>query len=266
MPPRLSLVIPAYNEHDRLARSLDQVRAYLVRAGLEAEVIVVDDGSLDRTADLVRDRSAGWPALRLLRHVRNRGKGAAVRTGVLASAGELVAFADADLSAPIDQLDALIADLADADVAIVSRALPGTQLQRRQSLLREAFGKSYARLARVLLLRGVPDPQCGLKLYRGELARAVFAEVREDGVVFDVEALLLATRRGARISQRPALWDHDPASRLRFGPRSSIAVGLALVAVKVRHRVLLPVRAVGPIRSASPRSTRRTRVPAIGTD
>jgi dolichyl-phosphate beta-glucosyltransferase len=248
--PRLTLVIPAYNEQGRLERSLSLVREHLSRIAPDAEVIVVDDGSRDGTAELVRARIASWPGLRLLRHERNRGKGAAVRTGVLASSGDLVAFADADLSAPIEQLDLLIADLADADIAIVSRALRGTRLLHRQSLAREGMGKFYAVLTRLLVLRGVPDPQCGLKLYRGDLARAIFAKVQDDVVVFDTEALLLATRMGARISQRPAVWQHDDGSRLRFGLRSALAVGVALLAMKVRYPSLLPAKAVGPVRDA----------------
>ncbi|HEV8535674.1 MAG TPA: glycosyltransferase [Candidatus Limnocylindria bacterium] len=248
--PALSLVIPAYNEEERLAPSLTRVRSYLARSGRDAEVIVVDDGSTDGTPALVRERAATWPALRLARHERNRGKGAAVRTGIAASTGDLVAFADADLSAPIEQLDLLLQDLSDCEIAIMSRALPGTRLLYRQSLGREGLGKLYAVLVRILVLRGIPDPQCGLKLYKGALAREIFAQVRDDRVVFDTEALLLATRRGARISQRPAVWRHDPASRLRFGMASSIAVGVALLAMKLRYRVLVAPRAVGPIRTA----------------
>src|SRR5438309_238727 len=164
--PSLSIVIPAYNERDRLPRSLDLVRAYLSRGGRDAEVIVVDDGSADGTADLVRETSREWSALRVIQLPANRGKGAAVRAGMLASRGEQVAFADADLSAPIEQLDLLLDDLADAEVAIVSRALRGARLERRQSRLRESMGKLYAAVAQLLLLRGVPDAQCGLKAYR----------------------------------------------------------------------------------------------------
>jgi dolichyl-phosphate beta-glucosyltransferase len=262
----LSIIVPAFNEADRLPRSLDLIRRYLADSGLWGEVIVVDDGSSDATADLVRKTQVRWPALRLIQHPANRGKGAAVRTGVLASRGDFVAFADADLSAPIDQLDLLMADLDDAEVAIVSRAMPEARLERRQSRGREAMGKLYAALAQALLLRGVGDAQCGLKLYRGEVAREVFAAVGETGILFDTEALVIAARSGSRISQRPAIWRHDPASRIRFDLQRAFGVGLALLRIKLRHRVVLPVSAVGPIRFAEQSPAYRRAIRADGTE
>lgn len=249
--PDLSLVVPAYNEQDRLPASLAAIREYLSSRGLDAEVMVIDDGSHDGTAEVVAGFAREWPALRLLSLGTNRGKGAAVRLGIQSSRGERVAFADADLSAPIHQLDALLADLDLAEVAIVSRALAGAQLLRRQSWLRETMGRIYAKLAQALLLWGVPDAHCGLKAYRGELARAVFRDVREDGVLFDIEALLIATLRGARISQRPAIWEHEPNSRIRFGLERGWGVALALARIKWRHRIAVPVRARGPGPSAA---------------
>jgi dolichyl-phosphate beta-glucosyltransferase len=247
---RLSLVVPAYNERPRLSRSLELLSAHLARSGhRDAEVIVVDDGSTDGTADLVREWCARWPALQLIQLPTNQGKGAAVRAGVLASRGEVVGFADADLSAPIEQLELLLADLEDADIAIVSRALPGTRLERRQSRPRETMGKLYALLAQLLVIRGVPDAQCGLKLYRGALGRDLFRRSRESGVLFDTEVIAMAAQRGLRVSQRPALWRHDPDSRLHFGLSGSIGVAIALLRLKLRHRILLAVRVQGPVRS-----------------
>jgi arabinofuranan 3-O-arabinosyltransferase len=247
---QLSIVIPAYNERDRLSRSLEVLSAHLARSGhRDAEVIVVDDGSTDGTADLAREWSARWPALKLVQLPSNQGKGAALRAGIAVTCGDVVAFADADLSAPIEQLELLLSDLDDAEIAILSRALPGTRLERRQSRPREAMGKLYALLAQLLLIRGVPDAQCGLKAYRGALGRELFARARESGVLFDTEILLMAARRGVRISQRPALWRHDPASRLHFGLSGSLGIALALLRLKLRHRVAFAVRVTGPIRS-----------------
>jgi dolichyl-phosphate beta-glucosyltransferase len=246
----LSIVVPAFNERDRLARSLEVLSAHLARtAHRDAEVLVVDDGSTDGTADVVREWSARWPGLQLIQLPSNQGKGAAVRAGILASHGDVVAFADADLSAPIEQLELLLSDLDDAGIAILSRALPGTRLERRQTRPRETMGKLYALLAQMLLIHGVPDAQCGLKAYRGALGRELFAQVKESGVLFDTEILVLAAQRGIRISQRPALWRHDPASRIRFGLSGSLGIALALLRLKLRLRVLLPVRATGPVRS-----------------
>lgn len=266
MGVHLSVVIPAYNERERLGRSLDLLSAHLARfAHRDTEVIVVDDGSTDGTPELVREWCARWPAVRLIQLPTNRGKGAAVRAGVLASHGEVVAFADADLSAPIEQLDLLLADLDDADIAIVSRALPGTRLERRQSRPREAMGKLYALLAQLLVIRGVPDAQCGLKVYRGVIGRELFSRSRENGVLFDTEVLAIAAKRRLRISQRPALWHHDPGSRLRFGLSGSIGVAVALLRVKLRHRILLAVHAAGPVRSYGRSPAHLPAVTAAGT-
>ena len=247
---QLSIVVPAYNEQARLSRSLEVLWAHLARSGhRDVEVIVVDDGSTDATADVVREWSVRWPALRLLQLPSNQGKGAAVRAGVLASRGDVVAFSDADLSAPIEQLELLLGDLDDAEIAIVSRALPGTRLERRQSRPRETMGKLYALLAQMLVIRGIPDAQCGLKVYRGALGRELFAKTRESGVLFDTEVLAMAAQRGIRISQRPALWRHDPDSTLRFGLSGSIGIAIALLRLKLRLHIVLAVQAVGPIRS-----------------
>jgi glycosyltransferase involved in cell wall biosynthesis len=195
----------------------------------------------------------------------NQGKGAAVRAGVRETRGDVIAFADADLSAPIEQLELLLADLDDADIAILSRALPGTRLERRQSRPRETMGKLYALLAQVLVIAGVPDAQCGLKAYRGPIGRELFGQARESGVLFDTEVLALAAKRRLRISQRPALWRHDPASRLHFGVSGSIGIAVALLRLKVRHRIFLAVRAAGPIRSSVRSPAYPQGVPAGGT-
>lgn len=263
---QLSIVIPAYNERERLGRSLELLSAHLARfAHRDTEVIVVDDGSTDGTVELVREWCARWRALRLIRLPTNSGKGAAVRAGVLASNGDVVAFADADLSAPIEQLELLLTDLDDADIAILSRALPGTRLERRQSRPRETMGKLYALLAQLLVISGVPDAQCGLKVYRGPIGRELFAQAGENSVLFDTEVLAIAAKRRLRISQRPALWRHDPASRLHFGLGGSIGIAVALLRVKLRHRLLLAIPAVGPVRSYERSSAYPQGVPAPGT-
>jgi dolichyl-phosphate beta-glucosyltransferase len=263
---QLSIVIPAYNEYERLSRSLEILSAHLARSGhRDVEVIIVDDGSTDGTADLARDWSARWPALALVQLPTNQGKGAALRAGVAATRGDVVAFADADLSAPIEQLELLMSDLADAEIAILSRALAGTRLERRQSRPREAMGKLYALLAQLLLIRGVPDAQCGLKAYRGSLGRELFARARETGVLFDTEILLMAAQRGVRISQRPALWRHDPDSRLHFGLSGSLGIALALLRLKLRHRIVFPVRVTGPIRSYERSLAYPQAIPVPGT-
>ena len=249
--PTLSLVIPAYNEQTRLPRALDVIRRYVARTDADWEVIVVDDGSTDGTADIVRDYSLRWPKVRLIRQPQNLGKGAAVKAGIEASRAPIVGFSDADLAAPIEQIDLLLDDLADSEIAIVSRALPGATLGARQSAVREAMGKMFSRLTAAMVLRGVPDAQCGLKLFRAQAARDVFTRVTEDGITFDTEALLVATQQGFRISQRPAVWNHDPDSRIRFSLAMALDVALALFRLKLKHRIVWPLTAVGYTRPAA---------------
>jgi dolichyl-phosphate beta-glucosyltransferase len=263
--PTLSIVIPALNERRRLPRALELIRRHMTARDLDWEVIVVDDGSTDGTADFVRQCAVEWHALRLVQLPRNRGKGAAVKAGIDVSLAPIVGFTDADLAAPIEQLDLLMADLADSEIAIVSRALPGARLGRRQSFAREAMGRAYSRLTEALVLRGIRDAQCGLKLYRRHAARSIFPDVVEDGITFDTEALLVATQRGYRISQRPATWNHDPDSRIRSSVPMAVDVAMAILRLKLRHRVVWPRRAIGPVHAAAEQLVTATHAPAAVT-
>lgn len=260
--PALSIVIPAFNERQRLPRALEVIRRHVAKNEADWEVIVVDDGSTDGTADFVREFAVRWPKVRLVELRSNRGKGAAVKAGIEVSQAPIVGFTDADLAAPIEQIGLLVEDLADCEIAIVSRALPGASLGTRQSPVREAMGKLYSRLTEAMLLRGVPDAQCGLKLYRSSVAREVFRQVTQDGIIFDTEALLLATQRGFRISQRPAVWNHDPDSRIRLSISLALDVAMTLVRLKLMHRILWPVRAIGPTRAAARDALRLLEVPS----
>lgn len=213
MPPQLSVVIPAYNEAHRLGATLDRVTAYLDQRGLEHEVLVVDDGSTDGTPDLVRSSSA--PAVRLIEQGANRGKGAALRRGVADSRGRRVLLCDADLSTPIEELEALEARLDDgAAVAIGSRSVAGSDVRRRQPRYRELMGKTFNRLIRLLGVRGMADTQCGFKLLDGELARRLFPGILTDRFAFDVELLWLVHREGHRVDEVGVTWIDSPDSRV----------------------------------------------------
>lgn len=237
----LSLIVPAYNERKRLPQALAAIRCFIERRAIPGdEVIVVDDGSTDATAALVIDSASRWPKLRLVQLPRNRGKGAAIRAGVEASSGVLVAFTDADLAVHLGVLDALLDDLAFSDLAIASRAVPGARLIQRQGRVRESFGKLYSRVARMFLVRGIPDAHCGLKAYRAEAARAIYAQVREDGVLFDTEAMLVAALERRPMTQRPSVWKHQPDSRVPMTPRTVVTIVTGIVRLKVRHRSLWP--------------------------
>jgi dolichyl-phosphate beta-glucosyltransferase len=230
--PDLSVVIPAYNEALRLPSTLARVRDYLAGRGEEYEIVVVDDGSTDATAEVAR---AAGDLVRVLRHEPNRGKGFAARRGMLAAAGERRLMTDADLSTPIEELEGLEAALDRGyDVAIGSRAVAGARIEVRQPAYREAMGRLFNVLVQALLLPGVSDTQCGFKLFTAAAAAAAFAPCRLDGFSFDVEALFAARRRGLRIAEVPVLWRNDAATRVSLGGGGTAFVDL----LRIRFRAL----------------------------
>ncbi len=217
IPPAksLSVVIPAYNEENRIGRTLERVLAYLAGRGAPFEVIVVDDGSDDATASVARAAGAGDPRVRVVSLERNRGKGMAVRRGVLEATGEWVLFSDADLSTPIEEIETLVPRLREGcDVAIGSRSLRGARVDVRQPWYREAMGKTFNRIVRLLAVRGFVDTQCGFKCFTREAARAIFGRARIDRFAFDVEAIVIARRLGLRVVEVPIRWANEPNSRV----------------------------------------------------
>lgn len=219
MPARniaLSLVIPAYNEARRLPPYLASVRAHLDASyGQDYEVIVVDDGSNDGLAAILESSASQWPQLRGLAHEANRGKGAAVRSGVLASLGELVLFADADGATPIDEQEKLAEAIrGGADVAVGSRLVAADGVRRSRA--RGLAGRLFAAVAGRLLRMPVRDTQCGFKMFRGETARRLFCLVREPRYLFDLEVLALAARLGYRVCEVPVRWREIPGGHLRL--------------------------------------------------
>jgi glycosyltransferase involved in cell wall biosynthesis len=212
--PFLSIVIPAYNEALRIGKSLRGIRQYLSKVP-RSEVIVVDDGSTDQTAQVVAQAWDNWPALRLLVNDRNRGKGFSVRRGVLEARGQYVLFTDSDLSAPIDQADTLIAALEStgADSAVGSRALQRELIGVQQPLFRQLGGIFFNWTVRVFTGLTLRDTQCGLKLFRRETTRWAFEQLRAEHFGFDPELLFLIQRLGGRVLEIPVRWDNDPATR-----------------------------------------------------
>jgi len=248
----LSVVIPAFNEARRIGPTLAAVRSWLESRAVPAEIIVVDDGSRDGTADRAREALAGFEGSRIIAVPENRGKGAAVRTGVLEARGDLILVSDADLSTPIEEVEKLRARIEEgADIVIGSRALLGADLQVRQRALRESMGKFFNRLVRGLVLKGVPDTQCGFKLFHREAARAVFSESRVCGFCFDVEILALASRQGLCVRQVPVVWRNSPHSRVRL-IRSSLRMIADLVRLRRRIGRGCAIDADGP--PTSPRA------------
>jgi dolichyl-phosphate beta-glucosyltransferase len=214
----ISVVVPAYNEEARLAPTLDRIAAFFEGRREDWELIIVDDGSRDRTSAIGEAFAAAHPGrARVLRQPRNRGKGAAVRTGVLAARGDEVLFSDADLATPIEELERLREAIrAGADVAIGSRAIAGADIRVRQHPIRELMGRTFNLVVRALAIGGIKDSQCGFKLFRADAARDLFGRATVDGFAFDVEILVLARGRW-KVAEVPVVWRHIEASKVSPG-------------------------------------------------
>lgn len=229
----VSVVIPAYNEQARIGSTLIRTLDHLAVHHPTAEVIVVDDGSTDDTTTVASQ--VGGDRVRVLRQPGNRGKGAAVRRGMLEATGEFVLFMDADLSTPIEELEKVLgyARLG-SDVVIGSRAMHDSDIRSRQPRLRELMGRTFNLIVRALVMNGIRDTQCGFKLFRQRAAREVFSQLTVDGFAFDVEALILARKLGFSIKEVPVMWFHAPHSKV--SPiADSARMFRDIVSLRMRH-------------------------------
>ena len=215
--PQYSIVIPAYNESARIPATLQSVLSYVRAQGWSTEVIVVNDGSRDATADLVREFARGAPEVRLIENPGNRGKGYSVRNGLLQALGEVVMFTDADLSAPIEEAQGLFAAIAQgADIAIGSRWLEKGRQTHRQPLYRQFFGRCFNAVTRAVMGLRFADTQCGFKAFTRTAAQTVFQLQTIEGWGFDPEILFIAVKRGYRIVEVPVSWAHDERTRMSY--------------------------------------------------
>jgi glycosyltransferase involved in cell wall biosynthesis len=213
--PQYSIIIPAYNESARLGSTLDRVLGYVSAQSWDAEVIVVDDGSRDNTADMVREYAQSHPGLRLLQNPGNRGKGYAVRNGMLNATGNVLLFSDADLSAPIEEAPRLFSAIASgADIAIGSRWLQPEMQTHRQSLLRQFYGRLFNLALRLVLGLNFKDTQCGFKAFTRDAARLVFPQQQIERWGFDPELLYLARRAGLKVEEVGVHWAHVEGTRI----------------------------------------------------
>jgi glycosyltransferase involved in cell wall biosynthesis len=214
--PKVSIVIPAFNEAVRIGDSLRKIEEFLVRLPFDTEVLIVDDGSSDETSPIVK--GVGFSRLRLIRNETNHGKGFAVRMGTLAATGEYVLLSDADLSAPIEEMEKLLAaaETQNADVVIGSRAMNRSLIEIHQSRKRELGGILFNRMVRLFLGLDIHDTQCGFKLFKREKIHPVFEKLTIWGFGFDPELLFLADRAGLKILEIPVRWSHADGSKIRF--------------------------------------------------
>jgi dolichyl-phosphate beta-glucosyltransferase len=212
----LSVVIPAYNEELRLLPTLERLHAYLTSQPLRYEIVVVDDGSRDGTCALVEREASRIAGLRLVRQMPNRGKGAAVRLGMLEARGQIRVMCDADGSMPPEQLPALLAPIVacKAAIAIGSRYAPGAKTDVKQPGYRVLWSRLCNKVIQRSLVPGVRDTQCGFKAFTAEAARELFGVARIDGWAFDLEILALARRRGWAIAEVGVEWKDDRRSRV----------------------------------------------------
>jgi dolichyl-phosphate beta-glucosyltransferase len=266
MVASLGIVLPAYNEEARLGPALDELFAYLCAAPPGAlpdlvSVLVVDDGSTDDTAGLVKARPEfavgsarpvrrDCPSLGLL-SVPHGGKGSAVRAGMLAADGDLLVFADADMATPPDQLQKLVAALETADLAVGSRIQPdGSDMRASQPFFRRVVGRIFRLAAQVWVTGPVRDTQCGFKGFRRAVARDLFSRLRITSIVFDVDLIYLARRRGYRIAIVPIVWADRRGSRLQARPMLALRVGWDLIRIRFAHRGIHKVATDAPAAGA----------------
>lgn len=212
--PALSIVIPCFNEELRLPPTLELIADYIQKSGRETEVIVVDDGSTDRTVAVAGSFLNRIPTLRVVQNGSNRGKGYSVRHGSLEAKGAIVLFTDADLSAPIEEADKLISQLGAYDVAIGSRAIDRGLIETHESLFREFAGIVFNRIVRIMLRLPFVDTQCGFKAFRRERCQLIFEQQTIERFGFDPELLYLARHHGLRIVEVAVRWSHSPATKV----------------------------------------------------
>jgi len=239
----VSFVVPAKDEERRLGDSLRRLIEFAGKQDYASEIIVVDDGSTDRTAELARAAAERLPervSLRVLQHERNRGKGAAVRTGATASTADYVLYLDADVATPPEEAPKLLRALEEgADVAAGSRIQPGgADMRASQPAWRRVGGRLFAVARRRLLLSDIEDTQCGFKAFRRAAAQAVFARQQLEGWAFDAELLYLARKLGYTIQQVPVEWRHVGDSRFRPGPGTALRELRDLLRIRWLHRAV----------------------------
>ena len=229
----LSIIIPAYNEERRLPGSLEKIFAFLAEQSYTSEVLVVENGSRDRTLQVAQENALRHPNLRVLQN-QERGKGLAVKLGMLEATGDYRFMCDADLSMPITEVNRFIPPaLTEFDIAIASREAPGA-IRYNEPAYRHFIGRGFNTLIRMITLPGLQDTQCGFKCFRGEVVKELFHRQTLTGWSFDVELLFIARQRGVSIVEIPIPWYYNPESKVRL-LRDSIRMGTDLLTIRLNH-------------------------------
>lgn len=231
----LSVVIPAYNEEERIGRTLEKIVAYLKNKPFKSEIIVVNDGSNDRTFDTAKVILNGFEDSKIISRTENKGKGYSVREGALHAEGDIILFSDADLSTPIQEFDKLHEWIKKGyDIVIGSRAVKGAEVVVHQNMLRECMGKIFNIFVQALTLRGLKDTQCGFKCFTGKMAQDIFTKQTIMGFGFDVEILFIARILGYKIKESPVRWLNAPKSKVSIF-RDPLKMFLDLFKIRLNH-------------------------------
>jgi dolichyl-phosphate beta-glucosyltransferase len=233
----LSIVIPVYNEAKRIGKTIIQILEYLKHQEYNGELIIVNDGSSDETIAVIKSVAQNSNIIRLLEYTPNRGKGFAVKTGMLAATGKFVLFSDADLSTPIEEIERFLQLMQEqqCQVVIGSRGLTESRILQHQPWFREKMGKIFNRIVRYLVFPGIKDTQCGFKLFRREVVDPLFSNQTINQFSFDVEILYLARKRGFSIIEEPVRWINSPATKVN-PITDSTRMLVDLFRIRWRHR------------------------------
>ena len=241
----LSVVIPAYNEEERLKRFVPVIVDYLRGKALRFEIFIVNDGSSDGTAGVTEELAKTNPMVRLISLNPNRGKGGAVKAGMLDARGRYVLFTDADQSTPISEAEKLLEKLErdGYDMAIGSRSVPGAEVAQPQVWYRALAGKLFGVGTKLLCVYGFHDTQCGFKAMKRDVAQKVFPQVTSNTAIFDIEMLAVATREGYRVAELPVRWVHDPDTRIPYDLRRALRIWGELFRIRRVQRIGWPLEA-----------------------
>lgn len=234
---KLSIIIPAYNEEERLPKTLEQMVSFFRENDISFEIIVVNDGSTDDSSKVVQRYREKFEEIIPIGYARNMGKGFAVSKGVLKAQGDFILFSDADLSTPIEEYEKLWNFVAQGyDIAIGSRRIKGADVKIRQPMHRRILGWGFGLLTEIVLLKGIKDSQCGFKLFKGDIAKKGFEQRRVDGFSFDVEILYIARKAFcARIKEVPVQWiDSAKLSKVRAG-KETFRMLRDLIRIRIMH-------------------------------